>query len=235
MSIIKTKSEIAKIEKACQIGDKAFAYIIKKIICGITEKELSLEIQCFIRKNGAGLSFRPLVSFGKNTAEVHHKPTNRKLRRNDIIMLDFGVKIDGYCSDITRTIFMGKATEKQKRIYQTVLEAQKRAIGLLDSEFCILNSKLKAKDVDKIARDYIIKVGFSPIPHGLGHGIGQKVHEPPKISPKSKAVLKRRMVFSIEPGIYLKNFGGVRIEDLVALEKTGPRLLTKAKRGLIKI
>lgn len=225
------RQEISLIEKACKLTDKTFEYILTKIKKGVTEKELSLEIQRFIRANGAGLSFRPLVSFGKNTAEVHHKPTDRKLKKNNIIILDFGAKIEGFCSDMTRTVFMGKATKKQKKIYSAVLKAQQKAVNFLSSDA----KTIMTSEVDKVARDYIILQGYPTIPHGLGHGIGKKVHEPPKISPKSKAILKPGMVFSVEPGIYIKNFGGVRIEDLVVLEKTGPRILTKSPKRIIEL
>lgn len=236
------RQEISLIEKACQLTDKTFRYILTKIKKGVTEKELSLEIQRFIRANGAGLSFRPLVSFGKNTAEVHHKSTDKKLKKNNIVMLDFGAKLNGYCSDMTRTVFMGRASKKQKKIYSAVLKTQQKAVKFLmrvqplaDTNSLVKGLNPPAKDVDKVARDYIISQGYPTIPHGLGHGIGKKVHEPPKISPKSRAIFKPGMVFSIEPGIYIKNFGGVRIEDLVVLEKTGPRILTKASKKLLEL
>ena len=236
------RQEIPLIEKACKLTDETFEYVLTKIKKGVTEKELSLEIQRFIRANGAGLSFRPLVSFGKNTAEVHHKSTDKKLKKNNIVMLDFGAKIEGFCSDMTRTVFIGRASRKQKKIYSAVLKAQQKAVKFLmrvqplaDTNSLVKGLNPSAKEVDKVARDYIISQGYPTIPHGLGHGVGKKVHEPPKISPKSRAILKPGMVFSIEPGIYIKNFGGVRIEDLVVLEKTGPRILTKSPKRIIEL
>lgn len=137
---------------------------------------------------------------------------------------------------------MGKATEKQKRIYKTVLEAQRRAIKFLMRvqpfflKICICQGlSPSAKEVDKVARDHIISKGYPPPPHGLGHGVGKKVHERPKLSPKSKAFLKPEMTFTIEPGIYLKNLGGVRIEDTVVLEKEGLRILTQSPKGIIEL
>jgi|SRR3989344_4877431 len=236
--MLKSKKEISLIENACLLADKTFDYILTKVSFGISEKELSLEIQRFIRKNGAKLSFRPILSFGKNSAEVHHKPNGTKLKKGDIIMLDLGAKLEDYCSDITRTIFFGKATPEQKKLYQTVLDAQTKAIEFLISHFSSPISsteRLKASKVDKIARDHIIKQGYPSIPHGLGHGIGKKVHQAPRLSPESKSILKTNMVFSVEPGIYIKDFGGIRIEDLVVLEEKNVRILSRANREIIEL
>lgn len=237
----KTPDEILIIEKACRLTDRTFDYILPHIKPGVTEKEISLKIRKFINKNGALLSFRSIVAFGKNASEPHHKSNETKLKNGNIVLLDFGAKVKGFCSDMTRTVFMGKASDEQKKIYRTVLAAQKKAIKFLKSS--IINHKsINAYNVDKVARDYIISQGYTPMPHGLGHGIGKKVHERPKLSPKSKAFLKPGMTFTIEPGIYLpagrqgiKNFGGVRIEDTVVLEKTGLRILTKSPKEIIEL
>lgn len=231
---IKTATEIIKIENACKIGDKTFDYILKKICLGISEEELALEIEFFIKKNGADISFPPIVAFGKNSANPHHIPTNTKLTKKQIILLDFGAKLNSYCSDMTRTIFFGKPTEKQKHIYETVLKSQSLAIENLKS-LLINHKSLSACNIDKIARNYIISKGYPSIPHSLGHSVGIQIHESPRLSPRSKDILREGMVFSIEPGIYIPNFGGVRIEDLVVLEKTGLRLLTCSPKKLISL
>lgn len=238
---VKTSDEISKIEKACALGDKTFEYILNKIKEGVSEKELAFEIEFFIKKQGANISFPPIVAFGKNSSVPHHLPTNNQLTNNQIVLLDFGVKLNNYCSDMTRTVFFGKATDEQKKMYQTVLEAQQKAIELLNTKYKIQNT-LKASEVDRIARDYIISQGYKTIPHSLGHGTGLEVHESPHLSPLSKDILKANMVFSIEPGIYIPNFGGVRIEDLVVLEKSGlprrqagPRLLTSSPKEIIEL
>jgi Xaa-Pro aminopeptidase len=231
--VIKTPREISKIKKACNLGDKVFDYILRKIHLGITEKELVREIDSFIKNSGSKPSFPTIVAFGKNSANIHNVPADNKLAKNQIILLDFGVELNGYCSDMTRTIFFGKPTEKQKKMYGTVLKAQSLAIKAIKDK-SILKKPIKEFDIDKIARDYIISQGFESFKHGLGHGIGKKVHEfPPRLSPKSKNYLKVGMVFSIEPGIYISNFGGVRIEDLVVLEKSGPRILTRSPKNFI--
>ncbi len=230
---IKNKEEISAIEKACALGDKTFDYILGKIKPGVREKDLATEIEFFIKRQGADISFPPIIAFGANSAVPHHQTSNQQLAAsNQLILLDFGVKVDNYCSDMTRTVFFGKATPRQKRIYQTVLESQKKAIKHLG---WWRGNDLDSSEVDRVARDYIIKKGYLTIPHSLGHGIGLEVHEAPSLSPKSKDKLVPGMVFSIEPGIYIENWGGVRIEDLVVLTKTGPRLLTKSPREIIEL
>lgn len=238
--IIKDSFEIANIKKACDIVDITFNHILGKIKQGLTEKELAFEIELFIKKQGADISFAPIVAFGKNSAIPHHKPTNQRLKIKDQILLDFGAKVDNYCSDMTRTIFLGKANNEQKNMYQTVLNAQQKAIEFLFQQYNNLtikqfNLKIKASEVDKVSRNYIISKGYPSIPHSLGHGVGLEIHESPRLSPISKDILKPGMVFSIEPGIYLPNKFGIRIEDLVVLEKSGPKLLIHSKRELVEL
>ncbi len=219
---IKDDEEIEKIEKACQLGDRAFKFILGKIKSGITEKELAFEIEFFIKKNGAELSFPTIVAFGKNSSIPHHQTGDTKLEKGNFVLLDFGVKLNDYCSDMTRTVFFGKPSSKHLKMYDTVLNAQQKAVEL------IKKGERKTSKIDKAARDYIISKDYPSIPHSLGHGIGLEVHESPHLSPRSKEELKEGMVFSIEPGIYLPGFGGVRIEDLFVLEKKGLRRLTKS-------
>lgn len=223
---IKTDNEIKNIEKACKLGDETFNHILKKIKEGVTEKEFAFEIEFFIKKAGADISFNPIVAFGKNSAIPHHQSSDQRLKTNDIVLLDFGAKVNNYCSDMTRTVFFGNPSDQQKHMHQTVLEAQEKAISNLIST-------VKTSDIDKAAREYIISKGYPTIPHSLGHGIGLEVHESPSLSPNSKDILKPGMVFSIEPGIYLPGIGGVRIEDLVVLEPSGPHLLTKSNKTFI--
>lgn len=230
---IKDEKEIEKIEKACELGDKAFESILKKIKLGITEKELSFEIEFFIKQNGADLSFSIIVAFGKNSSVPHHQTSDKRLTTNDqLILMDFGVRLENYCSDMTRTIFFGKPADKQKNIYETVLKAQQKAVEFITSAIKI-GKATKASEVDKVVREYIVSKGYSTIPHSLGHGIGLEVHESPHLSPKSKDTLKMGMVFSIEPGIYIPGFGGVRIEDLFVLEKNGLRQLTNSPKEML--
>lgn len=236
LRLLKEKDEIDAIQKACALGDKAFAHVIKKIKPGVTEKELAFELESFIKKHGASLSFPTIVAFGKNAAIPHHLTRNEKLKKNNFILLDFGVRFENYCSDMTRTVFFGKATKEEKKVYQTVYDAQQKSIELLNNKAIKQYSiGIHASSVDLAARDYVISQGFPNIPHSVGHGIGIEVHEAPTLSPKSKDMLTPGMVFSIEPGIYLPDAYGVRIEDLAVLEKTGPRLLTHAPKSLIEL
>lgn len=231
---VKSKKEISKIEKACKIGDLAFAYILKKIKNGATEKEIAHELENFIRGKGAATSFPIIAAFGKNSAVPHHQTGNAVLGPGQIILLDFGVKFENYCSDMTRTVFFGKPDNRQKKIYKTVLEAQQKAVDFINSRI-ETNKKLMAVEVDKVARDYIVSQGYPLVPHSLGHGIGLEFHERPSLSPKSKEILKPGMVFSIEPGIYLPGAGGVRIEDLFVLEKEQLRQITNAPKKITSV
>lgn len=232
---VKDVDEIKAIEKACRIGDQAFSQILEDLRIGVREKEIAFELESFIKSKAAGLSFPPCVAFGANSSMPHHQTSNKKLSKNDkFVLLDFGVKIDNYCSDMTRTVFIGKPTNEQKKIYQTVYEAQRLAIEQLNN-LTIQRKQTKASYIDSAARKYIIEHGYPTIPHSLGHGIGIEVHEDPRLRPKSKNILKPGMVFTIEPGIYMPGFGGVRIEDVLVMEKSGPKFLTKSKRGLIQI
>ena len=227
---IKRPQEVSQIKNACKLGDLIFKYILTKIKTGVTEREIAKKIEIFILSNNASISFTPIVAFGINSSSPHHIPSNKKLKNNEIVLLDFGVKINNYCSDMTRTVFKGKATLEQKYIYKTVLKAQEEAI-----EFIAKTKKIDAKKVDKIARDYILSKGFPSIPHSLGHGIGLEVHEAPGLSPKSGYKIKKGMVFSIEPGIYIPGFGGIRIEDLVFYDGENPQLISRAKKQIIEL
>jgi len=230
--ICKTIDEITKIKQACALGDKAFSYILKKLKPSMTEKEIAFTLEHFMRKNGADPSFDTIVAFGENAAVPHHKISNRKLKTRDLILLDFGIKHENYCSDMTRTIFLGKPTPEQKKVYETVHEAQQKAIETLKSS---LAKPIQATLVDQAARDYIISQRYPSIPHSLGHGIGLEVHEDPTLGPNSEAFLQEGMVFSIEPGIYLPDNFGVRIEDLFAIQNNKLIQLTQSPSHLIEI
>lgn len=228
LRIIKKNDEIKNIKLACKIGDQTFDFIVTKLKFGISEKEIANELEFFIKKKGADISFKPIVAFGKNSSVPHHLSGKSKLRNNEIVLLDFGVRVNNYCSDMSRTVFFGSATAKFKRMHKTVLEAQQKAIKSI-------KSGVKASEVDKVARDYIASNNYLNIPHSVGHGIGIEVHESPHLSPNSKDKIEKGMVFSIEPGIYIENYGGVRIEDLVLANKNNVELITHAKRNLIEL
>ncbi len=222
-------NKVSSITKVCNITDQTFDYILKKIKVGVTERGLAKEIGKFIKNKNARPAFPTIVAFGKNGFEIHHKPTNKKLTaKNQFVLLDFGAKVNGYCSDMSRTVVFGKATDKQREIYKTVLTAQEMAIKAI-------KPNCKTYEIDRIARDYIFKKGFDPIPHSLGHGVGKRVHERPRIGPATADILKEGDIFTIEPGIYIKNFGGVRIEDVLILQKGKAKLLTHSPKHLIEL
>jgi Xaa-Pro aminopeptidase len=210
----------------------AFEYILKELKPGITEKKAAQLIKDFFKKRGAGISFRPIVAFGKNASEIHHRPTDLRLRKNHgFVMIDLGTKFNNYCSDMTRTVFMGTPSQRQKKIYDTVLAAQIQSIDFINQS--IKNKAVvNGKNVDAVARSYVVSKGFQNIPHSVGHGIGKKVHEGFRIGPKSKTIIRNQMVFSIEPGIYIKNYGGVRIEDLFVTTEKGLQKLTHSPSNL---
>lgn len=225
---VKNAKEIKEIKNACKIGDDAFSFILDKIRTRVSEKELASELEIFFKKRNAQNSFPPIVAFGPNSAVPHHQTGNTKLKRNQIILLDFGVKVNGYCSDMTRTIFFGSADKKFKHIHKTVLDAQQKAIK-------VVKENINASAVDKAARNHILENKYPNIIHSVGHGIGLEIHEAPNLSPKSKDVIRNGMVFSVEPGIYIPGYGGVRIEDLVLVRSGKAELISTAKRGLIEL
>ncbi len=231
LRIKKAANEVAAIKKACTIADTALANVKKQIKTGMSEKQIARLLENEIRNLSGTISFRPIVAFSENAAIPHHLTSDKKLKTNDLILIDFGAKVDGYCSDMTRTFFHGKPTEEQKKVYDIVLQAQQKAIEYCKSQ--IENSKseeIKANEVDKVTRDYIISQGFPSIPHSLGHGIGLEVHEPPYLGPGSKDTLGEGMVFSIEPGIYFPGKFGVRIEDLFVIQNGELIQLTTAPK-----
>ncbi len=228
-SAIKDRWEIKKIKKAVEITDHIFQeHILGLIRPGIKETDLAAEITYLGRKHGAeDDAFEPIILFGKNSSLPHGQPSNRKLKKDDIVQLDFGYFYKGYCSDLSRVLVLGQPTEEQKKIHQIVLEAQKRAIE-------VVKSGMKAEDLDKIARDFIKKSGYE-LEHGLGHGIGIKIHTSPHITKNVNDIIRPNQVFTIEPGIYIPGWGGMRVEDDVLVTKNGCEVLTKSPRELIII
>lgn len=233
---IKDDYEIENIRESCRIGDKLFDFILKKIKSGITEKQIKSQMEQFLKSKNVQISFEPVVAFGKNSSIPHHQTGDDKLQTKDgsFVLLDFGVKYNNYCSDITRTIFFGNPSKKQRDIYKVVADAQQKAADYISGQLK-KGAKINAKIVDKVARDFIISKGYPSIPHSLGHGIGLQVHETPYLSVKSKQILESGMVFSIEPGIYIPGFGGVRIEDLYLIKEDKLLQLTSAPKELISI
>ncbi len=223
----KSEKELEKIIKAQRISELAFEYILKEIAIGKTEKELALELDYFMLKNGADApSFDTILISGENTSKPHGVPTDRKIQSGDFITMDFGAEIDGYRSDMTRTVAVGEISDEQKKIYDIVLKAQ---LAALDEA----KIGVKCSAVDKAARDVIEDAGYGEnFNHATGHSVGIEIHEAPAFSPRSKAVLKKGNVMTVEPGIYLPEKFGVRIEDMIYIDDT-PLNLTRAEKNLI--
>jgi Xaa-Pro aminopeptidase len=227
---IKDESEIETIAKAAEIADKAFDHILGFIKPGMREIDVALEIEFFMRKQGASrLSFPTIAASGKRSSLPHGSASDKVIEQGDFLTLDYGCVYNGYCSDMTRTLVIGKASDKQKEIYNAVLDAQEAALRAV-------RPGMKCFDLDKIARDIITERGYGDkFGHGLGHGVGRLVHESPRVSFKSNEVLDAGMIITDEPGIYIPGFGGVRIEDLVLVTNDGYKVLSNSPKHLIEI
>lgn len=209
---VKDRSELKLIAEAEKLGDDAFSHILDFIKVGMTEREVALELEMYMKKHGAdNLSFDTIVASGVRSSMPHGVAGDKLIERGDFVTMDFGCVYKGYCSDMTRTVVMGEADEKQREIYDTVLKAQRTA---LDN----IKPGIGCADADKIARDVIADAGYGKnFGHSLGHSVGIEIHEKPLFSPKSKDILEEGNVLSVEPGIYIDGFGGVRIEDLIGV------------------
>ncbi|HVZ67284.1 MAG TPA: Xaa-Pro peptidase family protein [Patescibacteria group bacterium] len=220
---IKDEEEIKALRHAAKVTDDTFEFIKPLIKIGVTEEQIAYEMEMYMKKYSCSLAFDTIVAFGANSSVPHHKTSDKRLTNKDeLVLLDFGAKFNGYCADMTRTILTKNAKDKSKKIYQTVLDSQIEAIKYINFS----KGKVSGKKAYKAASDYIVKNGFKEIPHGLGHGMGLEVHEFPHLSGKTDDELLPGMVFSIEPGIYIPGFGGVRIEDDFLLTEKGLEPLT---------
>ncbi len=228
---LKTKKEQDNIIRAQRISEEILSLILEKLRIGISEKEVADSIiKMLIERRVTALPFPPIVAFGKGTADIHHEPNDTKLKKGDIVMLDFGATWDGYCSDMTRTYFFGEPSVPARALYEGVLTAQNKVIEAL------IKGEQRGDVLDSIAREYLYKkFGKKSFPHGLGHGVGTVIHEWPTLRPKSLDILKPGMVVTVEPGVYKKGFGGIRIEDMILITKKGIVNLTKPKKDLKSI
>ena len=224
MRVIKEPEEVDVLSRSAQLMGDVLARVIEELRPGQVEKDVAWRIETLIREQDTdGVAFPPIVATGANSALPHAIPTNRIVGEGEPIILDVGARVDGYCSDMTRTIFLGKPPSYFKEIYRVVREAQ---VSALES----VRSGMKTNEADSIARDFIKKAGFGDFfGHSLGHGIGLAPHESPGVGPLRPKALKEGMVFTIEPGIYVPGKGGVRLEEMVIVEKDGARVLTTNK------
>ena len=229
LRMVKDKGEIEAMKHAAKAADRVFEEILSWDLVGMRERELALKIELALRELSDGISFEPIVASGENGANPHHEPGNRRLRKGDMVILDYGAKWRGYCSDITRTIALGRPNERLVEIYEIVKEAQERA-------YRAVREGVPAREVDHAARETIGNAGYGEyFTHRTGHGLGLDVHEEPYIGPDGNVVLRNGMTFTIEPGIYVPGLGGVRIEDDVVVHEGKGKRLTRAERELIRL
>ncbi|WP_206812745.1 aminopeptidase P family protein [Paradesulfitobacterium ferrireducens] len=227
---VKEPSEIELIREAVRIADDAFSEILQFISVGQTEAEIALHLEFSMRQAGAsGPSFDFIAASGWRSAMPHGVASSKKVQQGEFLTLDYGAIYQGYCSDITRTVCLGEPDEKQRALYDTVLAANRAGIAAV-------RPGLTGKEVDAAARKLIEDAGYGEyFGHGLGHSVGLAIHEGPNLSPREERVLEPGMVVTVEPGIYLPDYGGVRIEDMVLVTEQGCEVLTKAPKDLIII
>lgn len=233
---VKSSDEIRMIEKAEWIGDGAFTRIIGKLTdmkrggSLPTEKQVAAWLEFYMKELGAeNTSFDTIVASGVHSSMPHAIPTDRMLMEGDFLTMDFGCRVDGYCSDMTRTVVIGRANEKQRDVYNTVLRAQQEA-------FDVIGPGVKGREADAAARSVIEDAGYGDcFGHGLGHSVGLMIHETPCFSPRDETVFEPGMVVTVEPGIYLEGMFGVRIEDLIVITEDGYRNLTHSPKVLLSI
>ncbi len=226
--MVKSEEELQYILAAQKIAEEAFDYILGEIKVGKTEKEIQLALDYYMLSHGAeALSFETICVSGANSSMPHGVPTDKKIETGDFLTLDFGAVVNGYHSDMTRTVFVGTPTEEQKTVYETVLAAQKASLA-------VLKDGISGFDADKAGRDIIANAGYGKnFGHGTGHGVGVEIHEEPRLSPKSEHILHTGNVVTVEPGIYLPGKFGVRIEDMAIITDDGCINLTTSPKELI--
>ncbi len=228
MRRIKEPDELRAVEAAQAIADQAFEAIVGKLSEGVTEREIALDLDSTMRRlGGDALAFDTILAFGESAAEPHHSPSDRSLTRGDVVKLDFGCVIDGYHSDMTRTVFFGEPLAELRDVYEIVRAAQQLGV---DSA----RPGMSGDELDGVVRNVITEAGYGDkFGHGLGHGVGLEIHEAPWLRSGGKDILEPGTVVTVEPGIYLEGVGGIRIEDMVALTAEGCRELPSTTKELL--
>ena len=223
MRISKVKSELDQIHKCLRLNLDAYKYLKRVIRPGITEKDVLLKLENYVKPKGVGFSFDPIIASGPNSAFPHARVTNRRILNNEPVLVDMGIDINGYKSDLTRMFFLGKMTNLYKEIYFAVSQAQSKAIS-------VIRAGAKAADVDFVARNYLESLGLAKyFGHSLGHGVGLDIHEAPRLSAQSGVILQEGMVITVEPGVYLPGKFGIRLEEMILVKKAGCQILSRFK------
>ncbi|MDP4093539.1 MAG: Xaa-Pro peptidase family protein [Bacillota bacterium] len=225
---VKSSYELEIIKEAVKIADRAFDHILQYIKPGVSEIEIASELEHFIKKQGAkGTSFDTIVASGERASMPHGVASEKKVSNGDVITMDFGALYKEYCSDMTRTVFLGQPREELKKIYNIVLEAQLEAIEGA-------HAGKTGREIDRIARDIIYSNGYNNnFGHGLGHCVGLEIHEEPRLSPMGNIQMENGMTVTVEPGIYVEGLGGVRIEDIILINDDKPLILTSSPKEMI--
>lgn len=226
----KTPEEIGLIRRAAELTDQGFEHILPFLKPGVREIEVALELEFFLRKNGSeGLAFSPTVASGERSAMPHGGASERKIQQGELVTLDFGCVIGGYCSDMTRTVAVGKVSNELRSIYHAVLEAQTLALEAV-------GPGKRGQELDALARNHLANRGYDEyFTHGLGHGVGLFIHEGPSLNQASEDVLEVGNIVTIEPGVYIPNMAGCRIEDLALVTKNGYEVFSKSPKHLIEL
>ena len=224
--MIKSEEEIEKLRKSSMLADDCYNYIVSVIKVGMTEKEVAKLMDDYMLEHGASaVSFETIVGSGPTSSQIHSTPTDRVIEFGDVVQLDFGCILDGYCSDCSRVLFMGEVKEEYKKIYDIVYEAQIAGVEQT-------RAGMTAKQVDDICRDIIKSYGYD-FKHAVGHGVGKEVHEDPTVSPKNEIdIIENNMVFTIEPGIYIEGEFGIRIEDTCVMKDGKLEPLNKTSKEI---
>jgi Xaa-Pro aminopeptidase len=227
---VKDASELAVMREAVELADRAFQHVLTKIKPGVAERDIALELEWFMRGQGAdAAAFPTIVASGERSALPHGVASDRVIGSGEFVTLDFGAHYKGYCSDLTRTVVVGKATDRHREIYDIVLEAQWTALQGI-------RPGMTGRESDALTRDVIKRYGYGEyFGHGTGHGLGMEIHEAPRLSRTDETVLVPGMTVTVEPGIYLPGFGGVRIEDVVVITETGIEIFTRSPKELIAL
>jgi Xaa-Pro aminopeptidase len=230
MRVLKQPEEITAIEKACHIVDESLSEAVKVMHADMTEKHLAWLLESILHERGSnGVPFEIIVASGPNAAMPHASPTDRVIKNGEPVVIDCGAKSDGYCSDITRTYCFGQPDQKFRSVYTAVLGSQLTTLSTL-------KPGMAGRDADQLARSVLKECGYEEyFQHGLGHGVGLEIHEMPRVGSKSDDPLQIGTVFTVEPGVYLPGWGGIRIEDTVVMEENGVRLLTKSGKDAVII
>jgi Xaa-Pro aminopeptidase len=225
---VKDAGEVARIRAACGIADTAFANVAGRLRDRPTELEFGLDLEFEMRRLGAAaMSFEPIVAAGPNGAKPHARPSDRRIESGELLVLDFGCIVDGYCSDMTRTVSVGDPGPEARHMYDVVLESQRAGRDAV-------RSGVEAAAVDKACRDVITEAGWADaFLHGTGHGVGLEIHEDPRVSATGRGTLAAGYVVTVEPGVYLTGIGGVRIEDTVVVTPDGCDILTGSSKDLV--